>query len=271
VDRSALPVTFGQQLRQWRRQRRFSQLDLALAAEVSQRHLSWLESGKAQPSRAMLLRLADRLDVPLRERNALLLAAGYAPLYVQRGLDDPLLAPALDALQRLLQAHEPFPALAVDRHWNLVAANRMLPLLLRDAAPQLQAPPVNVLRVALHPQGLAPMIHNLPTWRAHLLARLARQQAASGDPVLAALADELRAYPLPPGVADTPDEGEDHGTAPLALPLELRTPTGPLRLISTLAVFGAPHDIVLSELAIESFFPADADSAERLKALAASL
>jgi transcriptional regulator with XRE-family HTH domain len=271
MDQRAQPETFGQRLRHWRRQRRFSQLQLALAADVSQRHLSWLESGKAQPSRAMLLRLADRLDVPLRERNALLLAAGFAPLYVQRSLDDPLLATARDALQRLLHAHEPFPALAVDRHWNLVAANRMVPLLLQQAASELLAPPLNVLRLTLHPQGLAPLIANLPTWRAHLLARLARQQAATGDPVLAALADELRTYPLPPGVNDAVDDNFEVDTAPVALPLALNTPAGTLRLISTLAVFGAPHDIALSELAIESFFPADAQTADTLRALAASL
>ena len=265
MDRAAQPVTFGQQLRHWRRLRRLTQMALALDAEVSPRHLSWLESGKSQPSRAMVLRLADRLELPLRERNAWLLAAGYAPMYAERRLDDPALAPAREALDRLLRAHEPYPALAVDRHWDLVAANRMLPLLLRHASPALLQPPVNVLRLALHPEGLAGMIGNLPMWRGHMLGRLARQVAASGDAVLAALADELRSYPG----GEAPDEADL--LAPVALPLELHTPSGTLSLISTIAIFGAPHDVALAELAIESFFPADEATAARLRAMAAEL
>lgn len=266
MDQATRPVTFGQHLRHWRRQRRWSQLALALAAEVSPRHLSWLETGRAQPSRAMLLRLAQHLELPLRERNAWLLAAGFAPMYAERALGDAALAPALQALERLLQAHEPNPALAVDRHWHLVAANRMLGLLTRQAAPQLLQPPVNVLRLALHPQGLAGFIVNLPAWRGHVLARLQRQVHNTGDAALQALADELRAYP---GGEAGHDEAE--ATAPVALPLQLHTPAGPLALISTIAVFGAPHDVLLSELAIETFFPADEASAQRLQALAATL
>ncbi|MBC7941364.1 MAG: helix-turn-helix domain-containing protein, partial [Chitinophagaceae bacterium] len=207
MDQPVGATSFGLLLRRWRRHRAFSQMALALDAEVSARHLSWLESGKAQPSRAMTLRLAQRLDLPLRERNALLIAAGYAPMYTERPLTDPALGPAREALQRLLDAHEPWPALAVDRHWNLQAANRMVPLLMASAAPALLAPPLNVLRVSLHPQGLAPMIANLPAWREHVFSRLTRQLAATADPVLTALLAELRALPLPAHVApvDTTD------------------------------------------------------------------
>ncbi|HEY6135142.1 MAG TPA: helix-turn-helix transcriptional regulator [Rubrivivax sp.] len=265
MDRAAVPATFGEHLRHWRLQRRFTQMALALTAEVSPRHLSWLESGKAQPSRAMVLRLAEQLEIPLRERNPLLLAAGFAPMYSERRFDDPQLQPARAALQRLLDAHEPYPALAVDRHWDLVAANRMVPLMLQRAAPELLQPPVNVLRVALHPRGLAPMIANLPRWRVHMLSRLQRQIAATGDVALQRLLEELRSYPV------TGEPDDDFDGAPVAMPLVLQTPAGVWSLISTLSVFGAPNDIVLSELAIESFFPADEATAEHLRAVAASL
>ena len=218
-------------------QRGLSQLALALQAEVSARHLSWLETGKAAPSRAMVLRLAERLELPLRERNGLLAAAGFAPLYRERALGDKALAPARDALQRLLTAHEPWPALAVDRHWNLVAHNRMLPLLLQGLPPALLAPPANVLRVSLHPQGLAPMIVNLAAWRA-----------------------------LPGPEADEGDESFDD----VVVPLSLNTPLGRLEFITTITVFGAPHDVTLSEIAIETLLPADETTAERLRQLAAA-
>lgn len=268
MDRAATPG-FGTQLRHWRQRRGLTQLALALAAEVSARHLSWLEADKSQPSRAMVLRLAERLDMPLRERNGLLLAAGYAPMYGERGLDDPALAAARGALQRLLDAHAPSPALAVDRHWNLVAHNVMLPLLLRHAAPALLVPPVNVLRVSLHPQGVASLIENLPAWREHVLARLQRQIAASGDARLVALHEELRALPF--AAADAgPDTAEPHFDD-VAVPLVLRSPFGRLSFITTLTVFGAPHDVTLSELAIETLLPADADTAARLRQLQATL
>lgn len=260
MDRPVAP--FGQLLRRWRQQRALSQLDLALQAEVSSRHLSWLETGRAQPSRAMVLRLADRLDVPLRERNALLAAAGYAPLFVERALDDPALATAREALQRLLDAHEPWPALAVDRHWNLVAHNRLVPLLMAQAALELTAPPVNVLRLSLHPQGLAPHIVNLGTWRAYVLQRLAQQVASTLDPALQLLLDELRALPGPPA----PDE-EPGGPADLAVPLSFNTPGGTLNFITTVTVFGAPRDVTISELAIETLLPADTATAQAVRAL----
>ena len=198
-----LPI--GDKLRAWRQRRRLSQLDLALDAEISQRHLSFVESGRAAPSRDMVLRLAATLEVPLRERNALLLAAGYAPLYPEQPLDAPAMAAARDAVERILRAHMPHPALAVDRHWRMVAANEAVAALMAGVAePALLAPPVNVMRLSLHPRGLAPRIANLPQWRAHLLERLRRQVAASGDRVLAALLEEVRALGAEPRRSGAP-------------------------------------------------------------------
>ncbi|HSI55234.1 MAG TPA: helix-turn-helix domain-containing protein, partial [Ramlibacter sp.] len=179
------PRPFGEHLRHWRQHRRLSQLDLAQEADISTRHLSFVETGRSVPSREMVLRLAERLDVPLRERNALLVAAGYAPMYRERPLDDPALSPAKQAVDLILRSHEPYPALAVDRHWNLLAANRMLPHLLATVDPSLLQGPVNVLRLSLHPQGLAPKIVNLAQWRNHLLERLRQQVHATDDAVLA--------------------------------------------------------------------------------------
>ena len=258
---------FGPQLRHWRRQRGLTQLALALDADVSTRHLSWLEADKSVPSRAMVLRLADRLDVPLRERNAWLQAAGYAALYPERSLSQR----ALQSVQALLDAHAPNPALAVDRHWQLVAANRMLPLLLADVDPALLAPPVNVLRLALHPRGLARRIMNLPAWHTHILLRLRRQARMAHDAVLLALHDELQglacsqldAADLPPGESPDDDPVDDA----LALPLVLASARGELRFMSTVTVFGAPHDIALSELALETLLPADVATAEALRQL----
>lgn len=255
----------GVLLREWRQRRRLSQLELAGDAEVSTRHLSCVETGRALPSREMVLRLAERLEVPLRERNRLLTAAGYAPMFPERRLDDPALGAAREAMEQILRAHEPFPALLVDRHWALVSANRMVPLLLQGLPEDLLRPPLNVLRVSLHPHGLAPRIVNLAQWRAHLLHRLRQQVEASGDTTLAALADELRAYPVPGGSADTARASDE---ALVATPLQLRTPLGILSLIGTVTVFGTPADATLSELALETFFPADAGSGELLRRLA---
>jgi transcriptional regulator with XRE-family HTH domain len=267
VDRPAGPAGFGALLRRWRTHRGLSQMALALDAEVSTRHLSWLETGRAAPSRAMVLRLAERLDVPLRERNLLLQAAGYAPLYAERPLADPALAPAREALQCLLDAHEPWPALAVDRHWNLVAANRAVGALLALVDPALTAPPVNVVRLSLHPQGLAPMIENLPAWRAHVLARLRRQVAATGDPDLQRLHDELRA----PGAHEAEGAAAEGASPDLAVvPLVLRTPLGRFAFLTAVTVFGAPHEVTLAELAIETLLPADADTAALLRRLVGS-
>jgi transcriptional regulator with XRE-family HTH domain len=265
MDRAAAP--FGQLLRRRRTQTGCSQLALALRSDVSTRHLSWLETGKSQPSRAMVLRLAEQLDLPLRERNAWLASAGFAPLYRETPLDA---APMRALIQQLLDAHEPSPALAVDRHWTLVASNRLVPALLQQvAAPALLAPPLNVLRLSLHPQGLAPLIDNFDAWRDHVLARLRRQLQATGDARLAQLYDELCAL----GDGGAPDAG---GVAPalfndVAVPLRLRSPWGPLHFITTITVFGAPHDVSLSELAIETLLPADAATAQAMRQLHASL
>ena len=266
MDQARAP--FGRLLRQWRQQRQHSQLDLALQADVSARHLSWLETGRAQPSRAMVLRLAEQLDVPLRERNALLVAAGFSPLYAERALADPGMTVARDVLQRLLDAHEPWPAMAVDRHWHLVAANRMLAPLIAMAAPHLLRPPINVLRLSLHPEGLAPQVANLPAWRDHVLARLQRQAQATGDPVLQELLQELCQLPLPAGLpaAATPILDQD-----VAVPLTFHSPMGMLNFITTVTVFGAPHDVTVSELAVETLLPADEATAAALRELRASL
>jgi transcriptional regulator with XRE-family HTH domain len=248
----------GPLLRDWRRRRRLSQLALALEADVSARHLSFVETGRASPSRELLLHLADHLDVPLRERNAWLLAAGYAPVYRETALDDARMTSVRAALETILGGHEPYPAVIVDRRWNLVSANATaLRLLTAGVAPHLLAPPVNALRVSLHPDGLAPRIGNLAEYSAHLLTRLHRQALLSGDPAVGALYEELRHYP---GVA------REHSTAPdtaamLFVPLVL----GELTFFSTLATFGTALDITLAELSIEAFLPADAATEEYLR------
>ena len=250
-------------MRVWREHRRLSQLDLALDVEISQRHLSFLESGRSRPSREMVLRLADHLDVPLRERNHLLLAAGFAPVFAERGLDDPSMQHARALVQRLLTAHEPYPAIAIDRHWNMLAANRMVMPFNEGVAPRLLAPPVNVLRLSLDPEGLAPRIENLGEWRAHLLARLRRQCVNTNDPVLKALSDEFSAGP--------DAETDVHAPDSIAVTLRLRTALGVLSFTSATMVFGAPLEVSLSELALETFLPLDSATANALDALAASM
>lgn len=267
APRGAAPPV-GTLLRDWRQRRRLSQLDLAGDAQVSTRHLSCVETGRALPSREMVLRLAERLGVPLRERNRLLTAAGYAPMFSEHRLDDPALASARQALEGVLKGHEPYPALLVDRHWTLVAANRMVPLMLEGLPAEQLRPPLNVLRLSLHPQGLAPRIVNFAQWRHHLLERLKQQVEASGDATLAALAEELRGHPLPPDAGPPPQPSQSPA---VAMPLQFRSPEGVLTLISTITVFGTPVDITLSELALETFFPADEATAEALRRLAARL
>jgi transcriptional regulator with XRE-family HTH domain len=260
------PQPFGAHLRHWRQHRRLSQFDLAMDAAISTRHLSFVETGRSVPSREMVLRLSERLDIPLRERNTLLVAAGYAPMYRERPLDDPALSPARQAVELILKSHEPYPAIAIDRHWNLVAANSVVPHLLtgvQDAA--LLQPPINVLRLSLHPQGLAPQIANLAQWRSHLLERVRHQIAASADPVLAELLQELQAYPTPDG-ADLHLDGEHLG---VVMPFQFTTPQGVLSFISTVTVFGTPVDVTLQELAMETFFPADDFTRQVLMGLAA--
>ncbi|MBO9710116.1 MAG: helix-turn-helix transcriptional regulator [Caulobacter sp.] len=253
---AARPI--GRHLRDWRQRRRLSQMDLALDAEISTRHLSFLETGRAAPSREMVLRLAERLEVPLRERNQLLLAAGFAPVFAERTLDDPAMAPAREAMERLLAAHDPWPALAVDRHWILRAANPAAGRLMAGLPAALAGPTLNVLRASLHPDGLAPRIVNLAEWRGHLLSRLRRQTAASGDPVLADLVAELEAYPG--GEAEI-----DPTAGALAAPLRLAVEGTVLSFLSATLMFGAPQDVTLSELAVEVFLPADAVTAQTLR------
>lgn len=257
---AAKPV--GEVLREWRLRRRMTQLDLALEAEISAKHLSFLETGRAQPSREMVLHLAERLDLPLRERNGLLVAAGFAPVYGERSLADPSLARAREAVELVLKGHEPFPAVAVDRHWNLVSANKPVGVLIAGASAELLKPPVNVLRLSLHPDGLAPQIANYHEWRAHLLARLRRQIDLSGDAKLAELLREISAYPKPSRSVVPIREGSADA---VVVPLQLDTAAGRLSLFSTMTIFGSPVDVTLSELAIESFFPADAETAARLR------
>ena len=266
---TAARLSFGEQLRHWRLHRRLSQMELAHEAEISTRHLSFVETGRAGPSREMVLRLAERLAIPLRERNALMIAAGYAPIYHQRALDDPALAAARRAVDRVLEGHEPYPALAVDRHWNLVSSNRLVPMLLAGVDPALLQPPVNVLRLSLHPRGLAPRIANLGQWRAHLLERLRQQIGATADPVLMALYEELHAYALPAADADARAQTVDEDEAGVVVPFRLHTPAGMLSFISTTTIFGTPVDVTLQELAVESFFPADAATAQALRQMAA--
>jgi len=256
MNRPALPV--GALLRQWRQHRRLSQLDLACEAGISTRHLSFVETGRARPSRALLLHLAERLDLPLRERNRLLIAGGYAPRYSERPLDDPALSAAREAIDQLLAAHEPNPALAIDRHWQLLAANRCVAPLLAGLPEELLRPPINVLRLGLHPQGLAPRIRNLAQWRAHLLARLQRDLEVSADARLGELLAELAGYRAPAGPTEP---------GGVLVPLQLDTPWGVLSLISTTTVFGTAVDVTLAELALETFFPADEQSARILRQL----
>lgn len=248
----------GDHLREWRRRRRLSQEDLAGLAEISPRHLSFLETGRSAPSRAMLLRLSDRLDVPLRERNRMFTAAGYAPLYGERPLEDARLDAARRTIELLLRGHEPFPALAVDRHWNMHAANRAVAPFLRGVAPHLLEPPINVLRLSLHPEGVAPRVVNLGQWRAHLLHRLLQQVESTGDPVLEALLRELQGYP-------GPEQEDGLGPDAIAVPMRLRSEFGELSFLSTTTVFGTPVEVTLSELAIESFFPADPRTAKVMR------
>lgn len=265
--RSRHAASFGTLLRSWRQRRRLSQLDLACEAEISQRHLSFIESGRAQPSREMVGRLAECMDVPLRERNALLQAAGYAPIYVERSLQAMELAAARHVIELVLKGHEPYPALAVDGHWNLLMANGPLAALLAGVDAALLQAPVNALRVSLHPQGLAPRLVNFHEWRAHILHRLKQQSDNSADPALIALHRELESYPAP-AAARPRDAAAEANYAGIAVPMELIVEGRVLRFLSTTTVFGTPMDISLAELAIETFFPADQATADAMRAFA---
>lgn len=257
---SAAPV--GQLFRQWRERRRRSQLDVAIAAEVSARHLSFVETGRSMPSRAMIERLADELDIPLRDRNTLYLAAGYAPVHEERPVH--CLGAARDAVEAVLAGHEPNPALVVNVRWELLAANRAARTLLAAGGDHPAGEPPNVLRLALHPSGLAPQIRNYEQWRRHVVRRIRRQLDRTGAPGLAELLAEIESYPAPEGAdLEVPGHGDD-----LVVPLRLRTPAGDLALLYTVTVFGGPQDVTLDEIAVETFFPADAATADVLRAAA---
>ena len=245
--------TVGSLLKLWRERRRKSQLDLALDAEISTRHLSFVETGRARPSREMILLLAENLEIPLRERNQLLVTAGFAPVYSERGFEDVSFRAARQAIELILKGHEPFPALAIDRHWNMVAANKTVPLMLDGVGAELLAPPVNVLRLSLHPDGLAPRIVNLREWRGHLLARLKKQAEDTADAALGELFRELNSYLPSPTRRESPPKAEEG----IVIPLTIDSPFGRLSFISTTTVFGTPVDVTVSEIALETFFPAD--------------
>ena len=257
-------MSFGDLLRGWRQRRRLSQLDLAGEAELSTRHLSFVETGRAKPSREMVMRISEALELPLRSRNGLLVAAGFAPVFPERPLEA---APeARELVQRILDCHMPFPALAVDRHWQMVAHNSAVAAFLGGIGPALLEPPVNVLRLSLHPDGLAPAIGNLAEWKRHIVERLRHQVAESGDAVLEALLEELQAYPAPASKSPPPAAGG----VPIAVPMVMNSPLGTMSFLSTTTVFGTPVEVTLSELAIETFFPADAETAERMRQMAVS-
>ena len=259
----------GRLLRDWRERRRLSQLHLATEAEISQKHLSFVESGRSVPSRDMVLHLAEHLGIPLRDRNAILVAAGFAPAYEERRPDHPDLEAARRVIELILDRHDPNPALAIDRHWQLVSANRAATRMLSGVDASLLEPPVNVLRLSLHPGAFGSRLRNFREWRAHILARLARQIDNSADPELMELADELEGYPAPDKAKPLqPGALAAHGG--IAVPMELDSDHGTLSFLSTTTIFGTALDIGLSELAIETFFPADDFTAGILRGLSES-
>ncbi|MFI5481124.1 helix-turn-helix domain-containing protein [Streptomyces rubiginosohelvolus] len=282
---TVLPDTeVGPLLRDWREQRRISQLELALRADSSARHISFIETGRSRPSEDMVLRLAEQLDIPIRERNALLVIAGYAPRYPQTSLDDPAMASLRESLERLLAAYEPYPALVVDGTYGVVAANRGVALLLEGVPEKLLTPPLNAMRLTLHPEGLAPRIVNLPEWRADLLAQMDRQIALVRSPALRELYDEVAAYPAPAradgtdrtaegtgGAVPAADRADGAGrerdrAAAFALPMLLEHGGRVLSFVSSIATFNTPMDVTVAELAIETFLPADRETAAYLHA-----
>jgi transcriptional regulator with XRE-family HTH domain len=248
---TAQQLPFGVLLRRWRVSRRLTQAELALAANSSTRHLSCLETGRSQPSREMILRLAEHLAVPLRDQNTLLLAAGFAPAFPERSLAE--LESARLAIDQILQAHKPYPAFALDRHWNVVLSNSALPQLYDGCSSDLLRPPINAVRLVLHPRGMGPRILNFIEWRAHTITVLRQQIEARADPVIDALLREVMAYPAPDGVAPATSDGPQR----YATPLRIATRLGAVSFLSTTTIFGTPTDVTLSELALEMLFPAD--------------
>lgn len=262
-QRTAVKSAIGPLLREWRSRRRLSQLDLSIEADISTRHLSFIETGRSRPSRELVLRLAQTLEVPMREQNQLLIAAGFAPEFGERSLEDPDLAPFSAGIDLVLSSHDPYPCLVVDRSWNLMRANRGVGVLLtqipEDAPARLLYPPINVLRLSLHPLGLASRIANLAQWRAHVLGRLGREAATSNSVQLRDLFDELMNYPG--GLDAESIEG-------VAIPLILRTDGGAeLEFVSMVSTFGTAHDLTLAELSIETFLPANAQTADAMRQL----
>ncbi|WP_441249475.1 helix-turn-helix domain-containing protein [Kitasatospora sp. McL0602] len=262
-------VTVGTLLRGWRERRRISQLELALRAESSARHISFVETGRSRPSQAMVLRLAEQLEVPVRERNSLLVAAGYAPSFRETPLQDPAMDALRTGMEQLLSAHEPNPALVMDGMYDVVSANRGVHLLVDGVAEHLLRPPMNAIRLTLHPEGLAPRIRNLGEWRAHLLERMRGQIAMRGSAPLRSLYEEVAVYPAPAGDRHEDGYGDGHSPAayPFALPLRIEVNGQVLSFISTVTTFNTPMDVTVSELAMEMFLPADPETAAALRAL----
>lgn len=249
-------VDFGVLLRRWRANRGMSQTALALAADSSTRHLSYLETGRSRPSRDMVLRLGEQLNLPLRDQNVLLLAAGFAPAFAERRLEE--MSSVTSAMEQILRAHLPYPAYVLDRHWNVVLSNAALPQLYEGCSPELLRSPVNAVRLILHPDGMGPRIDNFVEWRAHTVTVLKQQIEARVDPVIQALLTEVLSYPVPKG---SPKEAvalaSSDGPQRYVTPLRVRTRFGRVSFLNTTTVFGAPADITLSELALEMLFPAD--------------
>ena len=256
------PLPFGVLLRRWRQNRRMTQEDLALTADSSTRHLSCLETGRSQPSREMILRLAEHLEVPLRDRNTLLLAAGYAPAFQERSLAE--LESARQAIDQILQAHKPYPAFALDRHWNVALSNSALPQLYEGCSADLLRQPINAVRLVLHPSGMGPRIINFIEWRAHTISVLRQQIDTRPDPVTEALLAEVMTYPAPAGgMALATCEGPQR----YATPLQIATRLGTVSFLNTTTIFGTPTDVTLSELALEMLFPADAATIAIVKSM----
>ena len=255
----------GALVRHWRHHRRRSQLDVAIAADLSARHLSFIETGRATPSRTMIERLCEELEVPLRERNRWYLAAGFAPMHEERPLAE--LGPARAAVEAVLEGHEPYPAVAVDVRWDLVAANRAMTTFLSEIPDELRLPRLNLVRSTLHPAGLAPLVRNYEQWRAHVVRRIRRQLDRTSAPGLAELLAEVESYPVPAGTVEV---DRDSATDAVSAPLLLSTQYGDLSLCYVLSVFGAPRDVTLDEIGVESFFPADDASRDQLRSMAAA-
>jgi transcriptional regulator with XRE-family HTH domain len=257
--------SIGDELRRWRKRRDMSQLDLALSADISTRHLSFVETGRSQPGRELLLRLTRELEIPLRGRNELLVSAGFAPVFQQRSYDDPAFDPVRRVIDAALALHRPFPAYVIDRYWDVVASNGAVPELFEGIAPELARRPMNVVRLMLHPRGLAPRAVNLGAWRTRLLARLRQQVNLTADPALEALLREARSFP-------GPDAGEEETTDPdsnLMVPLQIMTGIGRLSFLNATMVFGTPVDVTLEEIALEKLYPADASTEDAIRRAAA--